>query len=226
MLKVIYLIFNAGYNEREDLAAEAMWLGRVLTALLPDEPDANALLALMLLHESRRRARIVDGTFVPLPDQDRSRWDAQLIDEAHGRLVRALATGRRSAYVVQAEIAAEHSRPSVDWHRVVALYTELQGYDDSDVVKLNKAIAVSYAESPESALRIVEALDIPGYHYLHSTRGELLDRLGRVADARSEFAHAAELAPSDIERAFLTDRLSRLSASGRRDSDVPNAEDR
>lgn len=226
VLRVIYLIFNAGYSEREDLAADGIWLGRVLATLLPDEPDAHALLALMLLHESRRRARVVDGAFVPLPDQDRSRWDTQLIDEAYERLARALATGHRSAYVVQAEIAAQHSRTPVDWHQIVALYTELHDHEGSDVVKLNRAIAVSYATSPETALRIVEDLNIPGYHYLHSTRGELLDRLGRAADARSEFARAAELAPSGIERAFLAERLSRIADPGSGISDVPIAEDR
>jgi RNA polymerase sigma-70 factor (ECF subfamily) len=211
VLKVVYLVYNAGYGGRADLAAQAIWLGRVLASLLPDESEVNGLLALMLLHESRHDARVVDGVFIPLPDQDRSLWDRELIDEGCDRLVRALAGSDRSAYLLQAQIAAEHCQDFINWHRIVDLYTELQKVEDSDVIRLNKAIAVAECGSPQSGLAMLEGIHLPGYHYLHASRGELLDRLGRTADARAEFARACELAQSEPDRAFLRERLGRLT---------------
>jgi len=170
VLQVVYLVFNAGYGGREELGAQAIWLGRVLAALLPEESEVHGLLALMLFQESRRDARIVDGAFIPLPDQDRSRWDRDLITEGQDHLSRAVADPGRAAYVLQAQLAAEHCRDAVDWHRVVDLYTELQKIQDSDVIRLNKAIAISEAVSPQAGLAVVDGLRLPGYPYLHSTR--------------------------------------------------------
>ncbi|WP_309130866.1 sigma-70 family RNA polymerase sigma factor [Brevibacterium sp.] len=210
VLSVIYLLFNAGYAGRGDLADRAIWFARVMTALLPHVSKIHGLLALMLFHESRRDARVIDGAFVPLPEQDRARWDYRMIDEAKERLERALSSRESSTYTIQAQIAAEHCREVVDWHRIVALYTDLQQLLDSDIVTLNKAIAVAHTESPDSALQMIEDLNLPNYHYLHSTRGELLHHLGRTAEARAEFNLARELADSELDRTFLAKRLQQL----------------
>ncbi len=211
VLTVVYLIFNAGYGGREDLADQAIWLSRVLSALLPEAATIHGLLALMLFHQARRDARSAGGRFVPLPEQDRALWNREMIREAQGRLDLALRDANRSAYVIQAQIAAEYCKDRFDWQRIVALYTELQRLTTSDIVTLNKAVAVSEAESPETALRMLEDLELDEYPYLHSTRAELLQRMGRLADARAEFARARELAVTDLDRAFPAERLAHLS---------------
>jgi RNA polymerase sigma-70 factor (ECF subfamily) len=213
VLAVIYLIFNEGYGGRGDLAAEAIRLGRVLTELMPDEPEALGLVALMLCHDARRQARFAgeDGAeLVLLADQDRSLWDAAQIEEARAVLDRALGRGGRGQYILQAAIASLQTEPEVDWCQVAALYGELARLTRSPVVELNRAVAVAQAGSPEAALEIVERLALDDYPYLHSTRAELLRRLGRTADAREAYRRALDLIGDERERRFLERRLARL----------------
>ncbi|MEU8697739.1 sigma-70 family RNA polymerase sigma factor [Streptomyces sp. NPDC048680] len=207
VLAVIYLICNEGYRDRVGLGAEAVRLGRVLVALMPDEPEAHGLLALMMIHDARRRARFSGEDLVLLGDQDRSLWDTRRIGEGRVVLDRALALGGRGAYVVQALIASMQTRERIDWPRVAALYRRLVELTGSPVVELNHAVAVCQAGDPAAALRIVDGLDLDGYLYFHSTRGELLRRLGRDADARDAYRRALELATSTPERRFLTRRI-------------------
>ncbi len=207
---VIYLIFNEGYRGRIDLAAEAIRLGRVLTDLMPDEPEALGLLALMLLHDARRDARFEGEELVLLEDQDRSRWDAEKIAEGRLLLNRAIALRGREPYVLQAAIAALQSARSIDWRQVAALYRELARLMRSPVVELNLAVAVAHDQGPEAALRIVDRLELDGYQYLHSTRAELLRRTGRAEEARTEYERALALTPSQAERHFLERRLREL----------------
>ncbi|MGH2885555.1 MAG: RNA polymerase sigma factor, partial [Solirubrobacteraceae bacterium] len=183
VLAVIYLIFNEGYGGRTDLAAEAISLGRVLTELMPDEAESHALLALMRLHHARRRARFDGADLVLLADQDRGRWDADEIAAGRTGLDRALALRGRGTYVLQAAIAALQTEPTIDWSEVAALYRELAHLTRSPVVELNRAVAVAESGHPEEALAIVDGLDLDGYRYLHSTRAELLCRLGHPAEA-------------------------------------------
>jgi RNA polymerase sigma-70 factor (ECF subfamily) len=204
---VVYLIFNQGYGGRGELAAEAIRLGRALAELMPDEPEAQALLALMLLHDSRRAARLRDGELVLLADQDRSLWDAEQIAAGRAALARAIALRGRGPYITQAAIAALHTEQPTDWPQIAALYGELARLTDSPVVELNRAVAVAEAEGPEAGLAIAEGLELDNYLYLHSTRGELLRRLGRNKEAGLAFERALELAEGEAELRLLERRL-------------------
>jgi RNA polymerase sigma-70 factor (ECF subfamily) len=210
VLAVVYLIFNRGFSGRGDLAAEAIRLGDALAQLMPDEPEAHGLLALMLLHDARRPARFRDGELVLLEDQDRTLWDARLIARGRAALERALALRGRGPYVLQAAIAALHADEPRDWPQIAALYGELARVTGSPVVELNRAIAVAEAEGPEAGLRIADGLALDGYHYLHATRGELLRRLGRDREARDALTRALELARDEAERRLLERRLAGL----------------
>jgi RNA polymerase sigma-70 factor (ECF subfamily) len=211
VLAVVYLIFNEGYSGRGDLAAEALRLGRALAELMPDEPDVHGLLALMLLHDARREARFRGGELVLLADQDRSLWDAEQIDDGRAALDRAFALRGRGVYVVQAAIAALHADESHDWPQIAALYGELSRLTDSPVVELNRAVAVAEEQGPEAGLDIVDRLPLEDYRYLHSTRGELLRRLGRTAEARDAYRRALALVRDDAERRLLERRLAELA---------------
>jgi RNA polymerase sigma-70 factor (ECF subfamily) len=212
VLAVIYLIFNEGYRGRGELAGEATRLGRALVELMPNEPEAHGLLALMLLLEARREARFEDGELVLLADQDPALWDGRLIGEGRAALERALALRGRGPYVVQAAIASLHAEQERDWPQIAALYGELSRLTDSAVVELNRAVAVAEAEGAEAGLEIVDRLDLEGYQYLHSTRGELLRRLGRIEEAREAHRSALALAGDDAERRLLERRLLELEA--------------
>jgi RNA polymerase sigma-70 factor (ECF subfamily) len=212
VLAVVYLVFNEGYGGRVDLAAEALRLGAALAALMPDEPEVHALHALMLLDDARRDARFEGGELVLLEDQDRSRWDGVKIARGREALERALALHGRGPYVVQAAIAALHVEEARDWPQIAALYGELVRLTGSSVVELNRAIAVAEAEGPEAGLALVERLELEGYQYYHSTRAELLRRLGRVSEARAEYERALELANAEPERRFLRRRVAEVSA--------------
>jgi RNA polymerase sigma-70 factor (ECF subfamily) len=210
VLAVVYLIFNEGYGGRSDLAAEALWLGQALADLLPDQPEVVGLLALMLLHDSRRDARLHDGELVLLADQDRDRWDTAQIARGRDALDRAFELGGRGPYVVQAAIASRHADEPRDWRHIAVLYGELARLTGSPVVELNRAAALAETEGPEAALTIVDGLDLDDYRYLHSTRAELLHRLGRDADARAAYGRALELVHHDAERRLFTRRLAAL----------------
>jgi RNA polymerase sigma-70 factor (ECF subfamily) len=210
VLAVVYLIFNEGYGGRGDLAAEAIRLGRALAELMPDEPEAHGLLALMLLNDARREARFADGSIVLLRDQDRSLWDLDEIAQGRAALDRAMALGGRGLYVLQAAIASLHVDEPQDWPQLAALYGELARRTGSPVVELNRAAALAEAGEVERALALVERLELESYHYLHATRAEFLRRLERVDDARAAYARALELVHSDAERTFLQERLAEL----------------
>jgi RNA polymerase sigma-70 factor, ECF subfamily len=207
---VVYLIFNEGYAGRRDLAAEATRLGRAIVELMPDEPEALGLLALMLLNDARRDARFADDTVVLLHEQDRSLWDGDQIVEGRSALERALALGGRGPYVLQAAIARLHADEPQDWPQLAALYGELARVTGSPVVELNRAVALAEAGEVEAALGLVENLQLDRYHYLHATRAELLRRLERVEEARAAYDRALELVHSDAERVFLERRLADL----------------
>jgi RNA polymerase sigma-70 factor, ECF subfamily len=211
VLAAVYLIFNEGYGGRGDLAAEAIRLARALAELMPDEPEAHSLLALMLLNDARREARFADGDVVLLADQDRSLWDAGQIAEGRATLDRALALGGRGPYVIQAALASLHTEETPDWPQIAGLYAELARVTGSEVVELNQAVAIAEAGDVDGALRIVDRLDLDGYHYLHATRAELLRRLERVDDARAAYGRALELVRSDPERRLLERRLAELA---------------
>jgi len=210
VLAVVYLIFNEGYGGRDDLAGEAIRLGRALAELMPDEAEAHGLLGLMLLHDARRDARFADGTIVLLADQDRSLWDADRIAEGRAAVDRALALGGRGAYVLQAEIAALHVEGPPDWPWIAALYGELSVLTGSPVVELNRAAAIAEAGDAAAGLALADGLALDSYHYLHATRAELLRRLGRAEDARSAYDRALALVSSDAERRFLEARRAEL----------------
>src|SRR5207248_8480461 len=180
VLAVIYLVFNEGYGGRSELASEAIRLGRALAELMPDEPEVHGLLALMLMHDARREARFTGGELVLLADQDRARWKQPQLREGRAALERALALHGRGPYVVQAAIASLHADEPPDWPQIAALYGELTRLTGSPVVELNRGIAVAEVEGPEAGLAIADRLALEDYHYLHSTRGELLRRLDRV----------------------------------------------
>jgi RNA polymerase sigma-70 factor (ECF subfamily) len=213
VLAVIYLIYNQGYGGRIDLASEAIRLGRVLVELMPDEPEVHGLLALMLIHHARRRARFSGQDLVLLADQDRSLWDLDALAAGRAALDRAVALRGRGAYVLQAAIASLQSEATIDWLEISRVYEQLALITGSAVVELNRAVAVAEAGSPEQALQIVEQLGLGDYQYLHSTRAELLRRLGRIAEARSAYQSALELAASEPERRFLTRRLAELGGA-------------
>jgi len=218
VLAVVYLIFNEGYgdaNAENGLAAEAIRLGRVVAALLPAEPEVLGLLALMLLHDARREARFDGQDLVLLPDQDQSRWDWRQITEATEMLDRALldpalqqAPTARGPYALQAAIASLQAETPIDWPQIAALYGELADRTGSDVVRLNRAVAIAEADGPAAALAMVDRLDLPGYQYWHSTRAELLRRLGRTAEARAAYREALTLARTVPERRFLERRIA------------------
>ena len=210
VLAVVYLIFNEGYGGRGELAAEAIRLGRALAELMPDEPEAHGLLALMLVNDARRDARFADGAIVLLGEQDRSLWDDEQIAGGRKALDRALALGGRDAYVLQAAIAVLHVEEPQDWPQIAALYGELARRTGSDVVALNQAAAMAEAGDVEAALGLVDGLELDRYHYLHATRAELLRRLGRVEDARASYDRALELVHGDEERRFLERRRAEL----------------
>jgi RNA polymerase sigma-70 factor (ECF subfamily) len=212
VLAVVYLIFNEGYGGRGELAGEALILGRALADLLPDEPEVHGLLAMMLLHDARRDARFRDGELVLLADQDRSLWDTAQIADGRAVLERALALGGGGPYVVQAAIASLHADEPRDWPEIAALYGELSRLTDSPVVELSRAVAVAEEQGPEAGLDIAERLPLEDYRYLHSTRGELLRRLGRTAEARDAYRRALALVQDDAERRFLERRLGELGA--------------
>jgi predicted RNA polymerase sigma factor len=211
VLAVVYLIFNQGYPDQGDLAAEAIRLGRLLADLMADEPEVHGLLALMLLHDSRRQARVADGQLIPLAEQDRSRHDRGQVQRGRTALERALALRPAPGpYVVQAAIASLQAEQDIDWHEVALLYERLEQLTGSPVVTLNRAVAVAQAGMPERALEIVDALELGDYRYLPSTRAELLRRLGRSDEARAAFAHALKLATTEAERRLLAERLAGL----------------
>jgi RNA polymerase sigma-70 factor (ECF subfamily) len=213
VLAVVYLIFNEGYDGRSPrLAAEAIRLGVALAELMPDEPEVLGLLALMLLHDARRDARVRDGDLVLLADQDRALWDRSQMAAGRAALAQALggdATG--GAYVLQARIAALHAADQADWPQVAALYGELARLTRSPVVELNRAVALAEAEGADAGLALIEELDLDSYHYLHATRAELLRRLQRTSDARAAYGRALQLVRSERERRFLQERLAQLS---------------
>jgi RNA polymerase sigma-70 factor (ECF subfamily) len=211
VLAVVYLIFNEGYVGRDELAAEAIWLGGALTEFLPDEPEIHGLLAMMLLNDSRREARFSGGELVLLADQDRSQWDTTQIAAGRAELDRALALGGRGPFVLQAAIASLHADTPCDWAQIAALYGELTRLTGSPVVELNRAIAVAETEGPAAGLRIVDALGLDDFRYLHSTRGELLRRLGRTDEARDAYLRARQLTDDGAERRFLERQLTELA---------------
>jgi RNA polymerase sigma-70 factor (ECF subfamily) len=210
VLAVVYLIFNEGYLDRAELALEAIRLGRVLAGLMPDEPEVWGLLALMLLVTSRREARLRDGALVVLGDQDRSRWDAELIAEGQDIVRRCLRWNRPGPYQVQAAINAVHSDPPTDWHQVVALYDQLLVLTPSPVVALHRAVAVAETEGAAKALQEVDALDLDRYHLFHAVRADLLTRLGE--DPVAALEAALERAEHPAERDLLRTRLSLAAA--------------
>ncbi|MDX6680734.1 MAG: hypothetical protein QOG94_773 [Solirubrobacteraceae bacterium] len=213
VLAVVYLIFNEGYGGRGPLVAEALALGRALAELMPDEPEVHGLLAMMLLHDARREARVRDGDLVLLADQDRALWDHAQIAAGRAALDRALALHGRGAYVVQAAIASLHADEPRDWAQIAALYGTLARLTDSPVVELNRAVAVAEAEGPAAGLRIVDRLELDDFRYLHATRAELLRRLGRIDEARAAYGRALELVRDDAERRLLERRLADLAGA-------------
>jgi RNA polymerase sigma-70 factor (ECF subfamily) len=211
VLAVVYLIFNEGWGGgRMDLSAEAIRLGRALIELLPDEAEAHGLLALMLINHARSAARIRAGELVLLDDQDRSLWDARQIDEGRALLARALALRGSGPYVIQAAIADLHLAEPRDWEEIALLYERLERLTGSSVVAMNRAISVAEVEGPEAALELLEPLDLDDYRYYHSTRADLLRRLGRDDEARVAYARALELTRPGPEQAFLRRRLAKL----------------
>jgi RNA polymerase sigma-70 factor, ECF subfamily len=210
VLAVIYLIFNEGYGGRVDLAAEAISLGEVLTQLMPDEAEARGLMALMRLHHARRRARFAQGQLVLLADQDRTLWDVDELAAGRAELDRALALHGRGPYVLQAAIAVLQTADPIDWVEIAALYRELAELTRSAVVELNRAVALAESGLPEDALAIVDGLQLDEYRYLHSTRAELLRRLGRSQEAAEAYRRALKLTEAGPEAEFLQQRLAAL----------------
>jgi RNA polymerase sigma-70 factor (ECF subfamily) len=210
VLAVVYLIFNEGWGGgRVDLSAEAIRLGRAVVELMPDEPEAHALLALMLINHARSAARFRDGELVLLDDQDRSLWNRQQIEEGRALLERALALHGSGPYVLQAAIADLHLREPRDWEEIELLYRRLESLTGSPIVTLNRAVAVAELEGPEAGLALLEGLELDDYRYYHSTQAALLRRLGRDEEARAAYSRAFELSEPGPERRFLEGRLNR-----------------
>jgi RNA polymerase sigma-70 factor (ECF subfamily) len=211
VLAVVYLVFNQGWGGgRVDLAAEAIRLGRALAELMPDEGEVLALLALMLLHDARRGARLRDGEVVLLDDQDRALWDDQQLADGRDLLQRAMARGNTGPYAVQAAIADLHLHQPRDWQQIAALYARLARQTGSPIVELNRAIAVAELEGPEAGLTVLDGLELDHYRYFHSARAELLRRAGRGDEAGDAYRRALDLAQTDAERRSLRDQLARL----------------
>jgi RNA polymerase sigma-70 factor (ECF subfamily) len=216
VLAVVYLVFNQGWGgDRVDLAAEAIHLGRGIADLMPDEPEVLALLALMLLHDARKAARLRDGRIVPLDVQDRTLWDTQQIDEGRALLRRAMARGRTGPYLVQAAIADLYLHEPRDWRQIAALYQTLARQTRSPVVEMNRAIAVAEIDGPEAGLAVLDRLDLDHYRYFHSARAELLRRAGRDGEAHHAYRRALDLAQTEPEQRFLADRLAETARSVR-----------
>jgi RNA polymerase sigma-70 factor, ECF subfamily len=214
VLAVVYLVFNEGWGgSRVDLAAEAIRLGRALAELMPDDGEVLALLALMLLHDARREARLRDGEIVLLDDQDRSLWNEQQISDGRQLLQRAIARGDTGPYAIQAAIADLHLQQPRDWRQIAALYGTLAVQTGSPVVEMNRAIAVAELDGPEAGLAVLDTLELDHYRYFHSARAELLRRAGRSRDARDAYRRALDLAQTDAERRQLQDRLAQLQPS-------------
>jgi RNA polymerase sigma-70 factor (ECF subfamily) len=219
VLAVVYLIFNEGYAAssgsellRGALCAEALRLGRVLAELLPDEPEVQGLLALMLLHESRRPARTTaDGALLPLAEQDRELWNRDQIAEGQAIVRRCLLRNEPGVYQIQAAIVAVHSdarsAQATDWPQILALYDQLLARNGNPVVALNRAVALAEIEGPAAALELVDALELGAYYLFHAIRAELLRRLGRDAEAAKAYQAAIELTDNAAERDFLGRRL-------------------
>jgi RNA polymerase sigma-70 factor, ECF subfamily len=214
VLAVVYLIFNEGYGPppRAELCEEAIRLGKVLAVLMPDEPEVLGLLALMLLHDARREARLDSaGELVLLEQQDRERWDRRRIDEGRRVLNRALPLRRPGPYQLQAAIASLHLEPLTDWPQIAALYGRLASLAPSPVVELNRAVAVAMADGPERGLELIDAIGgLDGYRHLWSARADLLRRLGRGPEAAVAYRRALELASQPAERSFLERRLAEV----------------
>jgi RNA polymerase sigma-70 factor, ECF subfamily len=211
VLAVVYLIFNEGWGGgRVDLSAEAIRLGRALVELMPDEAEALGLLALLLLNDARREARFRDGEVVLLDDQDRGLWSQQQIDDGRTTLQRAIALQRSGPYVLQAAIADLHMREPRNWHEIESLYAALAQLTESPVVELNRAIAVAEIDGPEAGLALVDQLALHDYRYFHSTRANLLRRLGRTDEAHQEYRLALDLTLTEPERRFLEKRIEEL----------------
>jgi RNA polymerase sigma-70 factor (ECF subfamily) len=223
VLAVVYLVFNEGHTAssgdaltRPDLTAEAIRLGRVLAELMPDEPEVLGLLALMLLVESRRAARTsAGGELVRLPDQDRALWDAALITEGQALVRACLRRDQPGPYQLQAAIQAVHSDAPTDWRQVVALYDQLLAFEPTAVVALNRAVAVAEVDGPQAGLALADELDLRGYHLFHAIRADLLGRLGRTAEAASEYDAAAAQTANDAEREFLLRRRDEFAGRPR-----------
>jgi RNA polymerase sigma-70 factor (ECF subfamily) len=228
VLAVLYLIFNEGYAAssgdrlvREDLCFEAIRLGRLVAELVPDEPEARGLLALMLLLESRRASRsTVDGALVPLADQDRALWDRALIAEGHALVRACLRRGAPGPYQIQAAINAVHtdapSAAMTDWTQIVALYDQLMAIAPSPVVALNRAVAVAEVQGPEPALAAIDGLDLDAYYLLHAVRADLLRRSGRAAEAKAAYEEALARTANEAERALLRRRMESLPGAASR----------
>ena len=224
VLAVLYLLFNEGYSAtagadlvRQGLCAEAIRLARALARLMPDEPEALGLLALMLLHDARRASRVdAAGDLVTLEDQDRGRWDRSEIEEGTGVLEAALRRGRAGPYQLQAAIAACHATAAAaaatDWAQIARLYGLLARVAPSPVVELNRAVAVAMADGPAAGLELVAAIEasgeLSGYYLLPATRADLLRRLGRAGEAAASYRSARDLATTDAERRYLDRRLA------------------
>ena len=219
VLAVVYLIFNEGYAAssgatlvRDELAAEAIRLGRLLVDLMPDEPEAVGLLALMLLQQSRRPARVApDGTLIRLRDQDRSLWDRALIAEGHELVRRCLRRNQPGPYQLQAAINAVHadaaSAEDTDWPQILQLYDHLLALDPTPVVALNRAVVVAEVDGPAAALELVGALELDSYYLFHAIRADLLTQLGRETEAQAAYATALEHTTNQAERDFLRTRI-------------------
>jgi RNA polymerase sigma-70 factor (ECF subfamily) len=213
VLRVVYLIFNAGYGPpvRRELCAEALRLAALLATLMPDEAEVHGLHALLLFQDARRDARLRGGELVLLADQDRSLWDHDEVAEGERALRRALSLRTPGPYQLQAGIAEAHSGEASDWPRIALLYRRLAALSPSPVVELNRAAAVAMADGPEAGLALADAIEgLEGYYLLHSTRADLLRRLGRADEAAAAYERAYELAPSEVERSFLRRRLDEV----------------